>query len=219
LGFAISSAFSQVVNFNNANLPEPPDRTVYMPDMVTPLVGSPTTEAPTFVAQLYYGADGADADSLQAVSYPPARFRPAGVSRAGEWLGGTRTLAGFTVGQTVTLQVRAWSAGGIGLTYDEARTAGGFWGDSATFTYRIPPNLVSPDAYYMYNFQSFSLVPEPSSIALVVAGAIGLLLSTRRKHGSVRLVCGFDLWRNRVVTCACGHGVVCAFDRSLDVAC
>jgi hypothetical protein len=38
LGVATSCAFSQLVDFNNANLSEPPDRTVYMPDMMTPVL-------------------------------------------------------------------------------------------------------------------------------------------------------------------------------------
>jgi hypothetical protein len=149
LALPIPCALSQTVNVNNANLLllGPPDRTVYMPDMVTPIIGSPTTEAPTFVVQLYYGTNGASADSLQPVASPPARFRPNGVPPPGAWLGGTRILVGFVIGDIVTLQVRAWDAAGIDLTYGDVKAGGGFWGDSATFTYRIPPNLVSPDAY------------------------------------------------------------------------
>src|SRR5215207_5577899 len=122
LGVATSCAFSQLVNFNNANLSEPPDRTAYMPDMVTPVIGSPIAEAPTFVAQLYYGANGAGADSLQPVASPPARFRgPPLLNPDGLWMGGLRTLTGFAHGDTVTLQVRAWDAGGTRLTYDKVR--------------------------------------------------------------------------------------------------
>jgi hypothetical protein len=178
LALAISCGFSQQVNFNNSNLLEPPDRTVYMPDMMTPIIGSPTTEPATFVVQLYYGTN---ADSLQPVATPPARFRTATMG-PGLWLGGNRTLAGFHIGDIVTLQVRAWDAAGLGLAYDEVKMAGGLWGDSATFTYQIPPNVSIPDAYYIKGFQSFSLVPEPSTIALTVVGVLGVALWTRRKQ-------------------------------------
>jgi hypothetical protein len=88
-------------------------------------------------------------------------------------------LSGFNIGDTVTLQVRAWDAGGIGLTYDDVKAAGGLWGGSITLTYLIPAGTFQ-DLYYMHNFQSFSLVPEPSTIALVVVAAFGLLWWRRR---------------------------------------
>jgi hypothetical protein len=180
LGMSTSCALSQIVNFNNSVLPEPPDRTVYMPDGVTPIRGTSTTQPASFVAQLYYGTNGAPADSLQPVTSAPARFRPAGTGD-GLWLGGIRTLTGVAIGDIVTLQVRAWDAGGIGLTYDEVRMVGGLWGDSATFTHRIPPGDTLPSDDYMDNFSSFSLVPEGSTIALVAVGALGLALWIRRR--------------------------------------
>jgi hypothetical protein len=176
-----TGAFAQTVNFNNSVLLEPPDRTVYMPDMITPVLGTPLSAQPTFVAQLYYGANGAPADSLQPVAIGPSRFRPAGVAPEGAWLGGTRTLAGFNVGDTVTLQVRAWDAGGTGQSYDAVRAAGGLYGFSTTFTYVIPPPLSAPPAYYIEGFRQFSLVPEPSVIGLGLIGVGALFLLRRRK--------------------------------------
>jgi hypothetical protein len=174
-----TGAFAQVVNFNNSVLVEPPDRTVYMSDMITPVRGSTTTAPATFVAQLYYGAVGASESSLTPVTAAAARFRPVGTGD-GLWLGGNRTLTGFQVGDIVTLQVRAWDAGGIGRTYAEARQLN-LYGDSATFTYKVAPGTAVPSDAYMYGFTSFSLVPEPSVIGLGLIGIGALFMLRRRK--------------------------------------
>jgi hypothetical protein len=147
-------ARGQQVNFNNSILAEPPDRTVYMGDMETPVVGSDTSMPATFVAQLYYGDDASNLNPITAIG--PARFRP-GTIGPGLWLGGNRTLTGFSVGDSVTLQVRAWDAAGVGRTYDQTRAAGGMYGESVPFTYLIPPAAGPSTNYYMYNFRSFSL--------------------------------------------------------------
>jgi hypothetical protein len=138
-----------------------------------PLVGT------HHVAHLYYGAD---ANSLAPVTTNPARFRniPNTDPLAGTWIGGTRTLTGFTPGDVVTLQVRVWDSTG-GLTYDQARAVGLFWGVSQTFTYRIPAPGSLPSDYYIENFRSFVLIPEPSVIALGAIGVVALLAIRRRK--------------------------------------
>jgi hypothetical protein len=175
-------AVAQQINFNNAVLSTPPDRLVYMtvgPECF-PVVGSPTTEAPTFVAQLYYGSD---ASSLQPVAIGPARFRPA-TTGPGLWLGGNRTLIGFNIGDTVTLQVRAWDAAGTGLSFDAARAVGRWWAVSDNFTYTIPPAAGVPSAYFMHNFSSFGCIPEPSAAVSLVAGIPVVWLFLRRKRPS-----------------------------------
>jgi len=176
-----TAAFGQQVNFNNSPLSNPPPRLVYMPDNTTPVVGSDTTLPATFVAQLYYGAAGASESSLQPITaIGPARFRP-GTTGPGLWLGGFRTLTGFAIGDTVTLQVRAWDAAGTALTYDAARAQGRLFGAGGTFTYTIPAAGQAPTAYYIEGFRSFALVPEPSVIGLGLIGIGALFMLRRRK--------------------------------------
>src|SRR5688572_16514835 len=147
---------AQTVDFNNARVYTiPADRRVYAVDG-TPLVGT------HFVAQLYYGRS---ADSLAPVTSAPTPFRNVPITDerlAGTWTGATRTLTGMAVNDVATLQVCAWDATG-GLTIDEAKLLGRVWGESVTFTYRIPG--VGPDfLWYMEEFRAFTLVPEPSMI-------------------------------------------------------
>jgi hypothetical protein len=166
----VTGALAQVVDFNNnRTFTTPGDRLVRDSDMTTPLVGT------NYVAQLYYGAD---ASSLQPVTSTPARFRVETTASPGTWSGGNRTLTGFASGSTVTLVVRAWDAN-LG-TFDQARAAGA-WGESAAFTYIIPPAGSPPAAFYMENFRGFSLVPEPSVIGLGLIGVGALVWLRRRK--------------------------------------
>lgn len=171
----VTSALAQgVVNFNNNVLAEPPDRTVYGPDMMTSLVGT------NFVAQLLYGTT---ADSLTPHTQT-AFFRVATTTQPGTWSGGNRTLAGAGgVGTTIFLQVRAWDAGpNRNISYDEAFATGRLYGFSDVFSYSQV--LSSPPAStdtQMLNFRSFSLVPEPSVIGLGLIGIGALFMLRRRK--------------------------------------
>jgi hypothetical protein len=175
------TAFAQTVDFNNfRTFQTVADRKVYdYPFATQPLVGT------HHVAQLYYGAT---AVSLAPVTSNPARFRNVPVTDpfAGTWSGGTRTLTGFSLGDVVTLQVRVWDSTG-GLTFDQAQAAGIFWGLSSTFTYRIPSaGNPAPGEFYIENFRSFALIPEPSVVALGVIGAAALLMIRGRKAGTAR---------------------------------
>jgi len=168
---AIGAAAQTVTFRNDVVFTTDADRKVFFPDG-TPVVGA------NFAAQLYYGAS---ANSLNAVTMAPASFRNISPANplAGTWIGGTRTLDGFSELQTVTLQVRAWDATG-GLTYDQAQTAGRLRGESATFTFFIPPEGTGiPQAWYMENLRSFTLVPEPGVVALAVLGIAGVLFWKR----------------------------------------
>lgn len=128
-------------------------------------------------AQLYYGAVGG---SLNPVTSNPVSFRdpanPGTVGIEGTWVGATRTLGGFTAGQTVVLQVRAWDATG-GATFDTAALRG----QSRTFLYTIPAAGSVPSDFYMEGFGGFNVVPEPSVIGLAMVGAGALFLLRRRK--------------------------------------
>lgn len=157
------------------------DRDVYCGAFGEPLVGT------NFQARLLYGTD---ASSLQPATYTtPARFFnvTTGHSLAGSWRGGTRTLTGFNPGHTLYLQVQAWDSTG-GATLEQARAAGLWWAESASFTYTIPQPASFPTAYYMDNFRAFSsladCVPEPSTLPLISLAALLACLYLRRKSHS-----------------------------------
>jgi hypothetical protein len=162
-----AGAFAQgVINFNNNVLTAPPDRTVYYGAAGTAAAGT------NLLAQLYWSTD--NGVTFTAVTAAPARFRPAGTSPAGTWLGGNRTLPAGVGGQDthILLQVRAWDVFNPTLI-----------GSSQPFDYNQV--LSSPPAAadtYMKGFQSFIIpVPEPSIIALGVIGIGALFLLRRRK--------------------------------------
>jgi hypothetical protein len=188
--FLACSAMGQAVDFRNnqTDFPTPADRDVYFPDYSTPLGSSFGYVGTNFQARLLYGSN---ASSLQPATYvTPARFRnvTGGVALAGTWTGGNRTLAGFTFGDTVTLVVQVWDAGpdrvgGVpGRTFDDARATGLFWGESAPFTYTIAPPGSATTAFYMNNFRSWGMVPEPSVFALGVVGFIAMVLLKNRRN-------------------------------------
>lgn len=179
----VSGALAQgVVDFRNnqADFPTAANRDVFMPGGLIPVVGT------NFQARLLYGTD---VGSLTAAIYTvPARFRAitTGALNAGAWNAGTqpnRTLVNFTADETVTLVVQVWDAGpGAGLlTFEDAVAQGGLYGSSAPFTYVVPATGSFFTAFYMDNFRSFSLVPEPSVIGLGLIGAGALFLLRRRK--------------------------------------
>jgi hypothetical protein len=140
-----------------------------------PLVGT------DFVAQLYFGSAGTAAGSLTAVTTAPARFRVATTSSPGTWSGGTRTLDGIASGVTATLQVRVWNATAFPAGYDAAVAGRGVTGASDPFAYTVPAAGSPPAAFFMENMRGFTLVPEPSTIALGVLGLAGLVFIRRRK--------------------------------------
>jgi hypothetical protein len=166
----VGSALGQgIVNFNNNVLPSPPDRLVRFIDG-SPLVGT------NFVAQLLYGNDP---NSLTPHT-TTARFRVATTTQPGTWSGGTRTLTGVGgIGTTICLQVRYWDSA-FGATFDQARAAGGAWGESSIFPYS--QTLSSPPAptdTQMLNFQAGVIcVPEPSCL-LLLGVALPFLLRRR----------------------------------------
>ena len=172
----VATAYAQgTVNFNNrvvGSVVAP----VYNVDGVTGLDGD------AFTAQLFGGAQGAAADSLTPLA-------PATIFRTGAGAGfvvaaGAVAVTGVAGGETATLQLRAWdNMGGTLTDFDAAVAAGAAWGASTPFDVAglgdpsaspptTPPNLVG--------LTSFSLVPEPSTYALLALGA-GALFLRRRK--------------------------------------
>jgi hypothetical protein len=162
-------AFAQgIVQFNNNVLTAPPDRTVYYGNASTPATGT------NLVAQLYWSTD--NGVTLTAVTAAPARFRPAGTTPAGTWLGGNRTLPNGVggIGTTIQLQVRAWDV--LHPEYGEGRSAIFDY----TQTLSSPPSATDT---WIKNFVGGWVipVPEPSSIGLGVIGIGALFLLRRRK--------------------------------------
>jgi hypothetical protein len=165
------SAFAQgTVSFNNNSA-----FTTTADRLVRDLAGAPLVGT-NWVAQLY---SGADANSLTALTDPVVRFRVPTTTSPGTWSGATRALPGFTSGQTATLQVRVWD-GNLFANYAAAVAGGGIYGLSTPFTYTVPAAGSPPAAFFMEGLRGFTLVPEPSVIALGVLGAAALLLRRRK---------------------------------------
>lgn len=116
---------------------------------------------------------GASASSLAPVGEPQAFRTGAG---AGYWLPAALTIPGVAAGSAATIQVRAWK-GAAGSTYDGAAAKG----ESAVFTIAATGGGGAPPAppAAMAGFTSFTLVPEPSMIALGALAAAALLLRRR----------------------------------------
>lgn len=129
----------------------------------------------SFYAQLYANIGG----SFTPVGSPTPFLANGFVN------GGTVTVpANAIVGGQVTLQMRAWEAttAGVAGTYEAAAGAGKKFGQSATFT-AAPGNPLSDPPGTPANLvglTSFSLIPEPSTIALGLIGAAALLLRRRK---------------------------------------
>jgi MYXO-CTERM domain-containing protein len=177
-GVTVALAQGTVTFVNSGSFPTTADRNVYIwlrsPEPPILLVGQ------NWVAQLYYGSD---ASSLAPHSANPSRFRVATTASPGTWSGGTRTLQGFTAGQSVSMQVRAWDAGNTSgaplISWDQSACRGA----SFVFTYVVPQPGAPANQLLMDNLRSFQVcpIPEPSVIALGVLGVGALFLLRRRK--------------------------------------
>lgn len=158
--------------------------------------GSPVTDSDgttrltgaTFWAQLYAAPGAGVAEgSLVALGTPTnfrtgagAGFVPAGI---------VATVTGGIPGTTATVQMRAWE-GAAGSTYEATLASGGKVGKStgvggsATINVTLggPDPAGGPDFLdpFLTGLQPFSLVPEPSTIALGLLGAAALLLRRRK---------------------------------------
>lgn len=139
-------------------------------------VGGTLLSGANFVANLWYGTS---AGSLAPITDAAAPFRTG--TGAGFWNAGTdstRVLSGIP-SATVFLQVRVWDSA-AGATYDAAKLAGGFWGDSNVFGVTVGSSSPPLGPSLLIGLQSFALVPEPSAIALGVLGATALLFRRRK---------------------------------------
>lgn len=112
----------------------------------------------------------------------PAVFQIA--AGAGYWVPSVVVVPSVSAGAVATVQVRAWETG-RGSTFEQARAAGGRFGQSLQFSVTTggttdggtaPPSFPA----YLIGLQSFSLVPEPSCLALL--GVAGLVLALRQMN-------------------------------------
>jgi hypothetical protein len=148
-----------------------------------------------YYAQLYASPNN-DESSLIAIGAPVvfrtglgAGFVPRGI---------TVVVPGSPPGVGVWVQMRAWdNAGGTLMTYEAARTTGSRFGKSniiivgplgSEYPNGSPPYL-DP---FLIGLQPFSLVPEPSTIALGLLGVLAFsrmnqpLRSRRRQEADSR---------------------------------
>jgi hypothetical protein len=138
-----------------------------------------------------FAADGAgvSSSSLNAVGTFPVNFRGGTAVGYNQISGTTAGAAGNNVIATpsvqvtsqasgqVTLQMRAWSS--AFSSYAAAISGGGEYGQSAALTFTPYYAPATPGA--ITGLQGFTMVPEPSTVALGVLGAGSLLFAIRRR--------------------------------------
>jgi hypothetical protein len=163
VGFLAVGALAQgQFNFGNRVTIAGIDAKVFKPDGVTPLSGA------DYWAQAYVGKT---LDSLAPVG-SPVNFRTGG---AAGYITSTIVTTPFPGGTQVFVEMRAWEAGAN--SYEAAVAGGKLFGksDPIQLTVAEAPNT-PPD---MVGLKSFSLVPEPSTMALGLLGAAALMLRRR----------------------------------------
>jgi hypothetical protein len=171
-------AFAQgTVVFSNTQsaLGVPGGAPVFDVDGVTRLAGA------EYLAQLFAGPD---INSLQPWGVDASPFRTG--AGAGFWNPGadsTRIIGSVAPGAEATIVVRAWEAAG-GTSFDVAKAAGAKWGESTAFSVATGGVVVggNPPSFptALTGLTSFSLVPEPSTYALLALGAAALFLRRRK---------------------------------------
>jgi hypothetical protein len=165
IGVAHAQDVAKVYFHNGAGiLPSPPDR------MVRNVAGEPLAGT-NYLAQLYVGTLNTPASEFAPISAAPARFRAPTSASIGYWIGGFRTVNGFSVSQTVNLQVRVWDIY-AGNTFEEAarNTTGAQYGVSAVFQHYIPSFYECPaiSCNYMTGFVGFTLITNPAPPGLTI---------------------------------------------------
>lgn len=174
VGSCLSSFGQGAVVFKNfgsgSNGSITPIAFVYDSDGTTKLSGT------GYSAQLFYGAAGSVEGSLVGL---PATSSFLTGAQAGLFGSPTLTIPGVAIGATAVLQVRVWNnAGGTITSYDAAAIKGASslvsiaLGDPGSTTPGAVPTLVG--------LTSFTVVPEPATLALAGIGGLGLL-ALRRK--------------------------------------
>lgn len=140
------------------------DAKVFMPGGAEPLAGD------AFLAQAYIGAD-------EGSLAPVGTALPFRTGAAAGYITTTPITTGIAAGSSVVVQMRAWEAA-KGATYEVAVAGGGIYGSSSSITLSLSAPPAAPTD--MVGLTSFSLVPEPSTMALGVLGVAALLLRRRQ---------------------------------------
>ena len=170
---AAAAAHAQgTVNFNNRATASGVNAPIFDVDGTTRLAGT------GFSAALYGGAAGSAANSLTLVG-AALNFRTgtaAGFVVVGE---NSRAIPGVIAGNQAAVQIRAWDS--AATSWEDAVARGLKHGESgvlnlATGGTGVPAGPPTD----LVGLQSFSLVPEPSSLALAGIGAAALLLRRRK---------------------------------------
>lgn len=130
-----------------------------------------------FMVQLYARAAGSSSQFVAAGAAVPFL---AGAG-AGYWAPVARTADNVAPNGQAEIVVRAWRVSD-GATWESANASGRGWGQSAAITIPTggggtPQVLPQP----LIGLTSFSLVPEPSTIALGIIGGLGTLMLIRRR--------------------------------------
>jgi hypothetical protein len=168
------SAYSQGnVNFANVIIsgtnPRPVNAPVTAEDGTTRLTGT------AYQAQLWARPAGSSTAYAQIGAGQTFLTAP---GFEGYWTPATRSIPGVAGGEQAQLVARVWRVSG-GATWDTARQANRGWGESNPITITLTSPPATPAL--MIGLQGFSLVPEPSTIALGILGGLGTLFLVRRR--------------------------------------
>lgn len=162
---AITSFAQGTVNFANAgpglNAP------VFQSDGITKLSSA-------YTAELLAGTSAGSLTSIATTSFLSAA--------PGIFTGGTQTINSLTPGGPGFFEVRAFATS-FG-SYANAFASGSGYGSSSIFSLAATgnPTTVPPGTpATLIGLTSFTLVPEPSTLALLGLGAVSLLAFRRRK--------------------------------------
>lgn len=164
--FAVAAALAQgTVNFTNYWI-DGPNAPVYDTDGVTKL-GS------AFYAQLYAAPTP---DSLTPVGMP-IRFKDYQGKPTGYFIGGKVTIPSVAEGAQAYCQVRAWPVS-AGESFEAAQAAGAHWGVSNVLWLWTGGDDLNPPMTpaVFVGLASFTLVPEPGTALLLMAGFGGWFL-------------------------------------------
>lgn len=130
--------------------------------------------AGTWTVELWAGAD-AGSLALAGAAYT-------GAFANGYFNAGQRTVANVT-GTSAFAQVRVWdNMGGTITSYTQASgTAGVRFGQSSVFAITLTTAPATPATMVNLGPVAVDVIPEPSTIALGLLGAVGALMFRRRK--------------------------------------